>query len=348
MHRILFQIGNITVYSYGICIALGLIAGMTLVYFRSLKFGLDGDRMFTSAIIAFIFGMIGAKLLYIITELNYYIENPKALLQFGSGFVVYGGLILGIAAFFMYFKIKKASALEYAEVAICGVSLGQAFGRVGCLMAGCCYGAPAPEGAWYGMTFPVGTEGVAGIPLYPTQVISVILNLVLCGILIWASYKEKFAGFALSLYLMLYSFGRFFVEFLRDDPRGSVGPFSTSQFIAIFVFAIGVALFFVFRWYGARPVRVGGYPEDEMMEELDAEMEAVVREEFTEIEEAVEETEEAAEEAEEAVEEAAETAEETAEEAVEEAVETVEEAAETVEEAEELMEEVSEEVLKEE
>ena len=90
----------------------------------------------------------------------------------------------------------------------------------------------------------------------------IILNLILCGILVWSNYKEKFAGFTFSLYMILYSFGRFFIEFLRDDPRGTVGPFSTSQFISIFTFAIGIAAFFILRWYHDRPLKVGGYPEE--------------------------------------------------------------------------------------
>ena len=295
MHRVLFQIGSVTIYTYGVCIALALVAAVTMAYYRTSKFGLNADNMFNGGIIAFIFGMLGAKLMYIIVELDDYLKDPSLLLQFGSGFVVYGGLIAGVAAFLLYFKIKKEPVLQYADIAIPAVSLGQAFGRVGCLMAGCCYGKSCPADAWYAIRFPVGTEGLHGVPLYPVQIICILLNLILCGILVWSNYKEKFAGFTFSLYMILYSFGRFFIEFLRDDPRGTVGPFSTSQFISIFTFAIGIAAFFILRWYHDRPLKVGGYPEeeakDEAAEEVDsetAELEENAEEAAAEIAEEVE------------------------------------------------------------
>lgn len=300
MHRVLFQIGSVTVYTYGVCIALGLIAAVTLAYYRSQEFGLNADYMFNGGIIAFVFGMIGAKLLYIIVEFKSYMADPSLFLQFGSGFVVYGGLILGIAAYLIYFRIKRVPVLQYLEIAVPAVSLGQALGRVGCVMAGCCYGKVCPEDAWYALHFPAGTEGMAGVPLYPVQVMCVILNLILCAILIWSNYKEKLAGLSFSLYLTLYSAGRFLIEFLRNDPRGFVGPLSTSQFISIFTFIIGVGAFFVFRWYKADPVKVGGYPEtkkEEPSEETEEEKlaaeavveeaEAVVKEEVSDDSEAV-------------------------------------------------------------
>ena len=286
MHSILFQIGSFTVYTYGVCIALALIAAISMAFFRAEKFGLNSDVMFNAGILGFIFGMIGAKLLYIIVELDTYIENPKLLLNFGSGFVVYGGLVLGIIAFVAYLKIKKQRVVEYADLAIPSVALGQAIGRVGCLMAGCCYGRECSESFFLGIHFPEGAQAPVGVPLYGTQIICIVLNVLLCLFLIWINYREKFAGMALSLYMILYSLGRFFVEFLRGDDRGAVGPLSTSQFIAIFTFVLGVALFFIFRWYQARPLKVGGYPEEEEEEE-----EADEAEESEETEEA-EETEE--------------------------------------------------------
>lgn len=290
MHSILFQIGSFTVYTYGVCIALALIAAISMAFFRAEKFGLNSDVMFNAGILGFIFGMVGAKLLYIIVELDTYIENPKLLLNFGSGFVVYGGLVLGIIAFVAYLKIKKQRVVEYADLAIPSVALGQAIGRVGCLMAGCCYGKECSESFFLGIHFPEGAQAPVGVPLYGTQIICIVLNVLLCLFLIWINYREKFAGMALSLYMILYSLGRFFVEFLRGDERGAVGPLSTSQFIAIFTFVLGVALFFIFRWYQARPLKVGGYPEEE--EEESEEADEAEESEETEEAEDTEESEE--------------------------------------------------------
>jgi len=281
MYPILVSIGNkLSIYSYGTCIAVGLILAIFLACKKAKKYGIDPDLFFNGGLYAFIGGIVGAKLLYVITDIKEIIEDPAILKDLGSGFVFYGGLIAGVVTFIVYVsKIKKETVLDKVDVAIPFVALAQAFGRLGCYLAGCCYGKKAPEGAWYAVVFPNNNCcAPTGVELYPVQLWSAILLVILFVIVFFAVKKEKFAGIGLSAYLTLYSIGRFLIEFLRDDPRGFIGPFSTSQFIAMFTFIAGVGSFFLFRWYEARPLKVGGYPED-MEEEEDEEEETEASEE---------------------------------------------------------------------
>lgn len=136
---------------------------------------------------------------------------------------------------------KKISFADYVDLMVPSVALAQGFGRIGCFLAGCCYGR-VTEGP-FGIVFTNSGFAPNGVRLLPTQLIMAAGNFVLAGILIWYARKSRVRGRVASLYLILYSIGRFFVEFLRNDYRGSVGMLSTSQFIGIFVALTGVVFY---------------------------------------------------------------------------------------------------------
>ena len=257
MRVILFELGPIKIYGYGLMMALGIVAAVVVTCFRAKKYyNIDPDLYFAGGLIGIISGLVGAKLMYWIVEIKAIIENPKILLDIGSGFVVYGGVLLGVLVPIIYLrKFKKTTALDKLDLAMPGISIGQFFGRIGCFLAGCCYGKPVPEGAWYGIVFPEGCDAPAGIALYPTQLLSALGNLLLAAFLIWYTHRERFRGEIVCLYMILYSIGRFLVEMLRNDPRGEVGIFSTSQFISFFVLAAGIALWIFFYKKNWSPLR---------------------------------------------------------------------------------------------
>ena len=265
MKPILFTIGSLNIYGYGMMIALAVVAAVVVSMIRAkYVYKTDPDLLFNAGIIGIIFGLIGAKLTYWIVEIKAVIANPRMLLDLGGGFVVYGGIILGILAPVLYLKlIKKKRALPLLDLAMPAISLGQAIGRVGCLLSGCCYGAACPEGAWYGITFPAGAEAPVGVALYPTQIMSSVGNLLLFVFLIIYTRREKFAGEVTAFYMILYSIGRFIVEIFRADPRGSVGALSTSQFISIFMLAGGIALWIILKKKNYAPLRPEGRFEPE-------------------------------------------------------------------------------------
>jgi len=185
--------------------------------------------------------MLGGKGLFIITEFKNIIKEPSILLNFGYGFVIYGAIGGGALAMYLYCKKKNWNIIKMLDMTVPGLAIAQGFGRIGCFLAGCCYGAETTLPI--GVKFPKGSLAPAGICVQPTQIYSSIFDFLLGFFLLYYSKKERKNGKVMGLYLIIYSIGRFLVEFLRDDQRGSVGVLSTSQFISIFTLVLGIIIF---------------------------------------------------------------------------------------------------------
>ena len=191
---------------------------------------------------AVILGFVAARILFIITEWENFLQNPMQYLA-GAGFVVYGGIIGGALTIYGFCKIKKIDMLSYLDLMIPSVALAQGFGRIGCFLAGCCYGKETDS--FLGVVFTNSDFAPNGVKVLPTQLFMAGGDLIIMAILLWYAAKRPMRGRTSALYLILYSIGRFAIEFLRNDDRGTVGALSTSQFIAIFTLLAGVLGFFV-------------------------------------------------------------------------------------------------------
>lgn len=258
----LFAIGPFVVHGYGLMIALGVAAALFVGEKRAPKLGLDGDQLFNIAIWGVAGGVIGSKVLYWIVELPSILENPAILLDIGHGFVVYGGILGGILGGFLYCRWKKLNFLKYFDLVMPSVALAQGFGRLGCLLAGCCYGRRTD--GWFHIVFTESQIAPNGVALIPTQIISSLANFAHFAVLVWAARRVKADGQVAGLYLIFYSVGRSLIELLRDDPRGAVGGLSTSQFISLFILIVGVCMVVFFgrrKGAGAVPGRNGQKPE---------------------------------------------------------------------------------------
>lgn len=240
MHNDLFTIGPITVHGYGLMIGLGVVAALLLGDYRAKKRGLSSDAVYGMTFFAVIFGFASAKVLYIITQWENFLKNPLFYLS-GSGFVVFGGIIGAILTLYVYGKAKKLDLLRYLDLMAPSVALAQAFGRGGCFLAGCCYGRQTTSRI--GVVFTNSAYAPNGVRLLPTQLFMSAGDLLLAAILLWYSRKERMKGRVSALYIILYSLGRFGIEFLRDDDRGMVGVLSTSQFIGILMAIAGAIAF---------------------------------------------------------------------------------------------------------
>jgi phosphatidylglycerol:prolipoprotein diacylglycerol transferase len=221
--------------------ALGVLAAFLTAGYRAKKHNLSSDIVLSLGIAAIIFGYVSAKLLYCIVEYKEFFANPLSMLS-GSGFVVYGGLVGGVTAALIYSKIKKVDFLRYFDLCAPSISLAQGFGRIGCFLAGCCYGKETDS--CIGIVFRSSDIAPNGVRLIPTQLISSAGDFLFAAILFLYARKARRRGKVGALYMILYSSGRFAIEFFRNDYRGAVGFLSTSQFIAIFIFAAGVIMFF--------------------------------------------------------------------------------------------------------
>lgn len=241
MKNDLLTIGGFTIHGYGLMIGIGIIAAYAAAEYRARKYRLNPDYLFGILIWGVGFGLLGAKLLYYITIWKEILADPSLLLNLSGGFVVYGGIIGGIAAGYGYSRVKKIEFLKYLDLVVPSVALAQGFGRIGCFLAGCCYGRET-EGAC-AVIFTNSQYAPNGVPLIPTQLISSAFDFLHFFLLCWLARRNERPGRIGAYYLLIYSVGRFAVEFLRGDlERGQVGNLSTSQFISLFTAAIGLVL----------------------------------------------------------------------------------------------------------
>ncbi|WP_027623604.1 prolipoprotein diacylglyceryl transferase [Clostridium lundense] len=241
MKPVLFEVLGIKVYGYGTMIALGILSALLLLNYRVRNKNYNEDDIFNMSIIAIISGVIGGKLLYIITEIKDIISDPSILKNVGNGFVIYGAIIGGAVAVYLFCKKKHWEPLKVFDTVIPTVSLAQGFGRIGCFFAGCCYGKATTLSI--GVEFTNSPFVSSGVIRHPTQIYSAIFDFLLTFFLLWYDKKERKSGRVFSAYVIIYSIGRIIVEFFRDDPRGVVGVLSTSQFISLFTVIIGIIIF---------------------------------------------------------------------------------------------------------
>ncbi len=245
----LLTLGPFTVHGYGLMIGLGIVAALTVSWRRADRRGLPQEGVTALAVLLLVAGFLGAKLFFILSCFDQ--VRPDPLQALGSeGFVVYGGILFGLAAGILWCRKKKQSVGVWADLLLPGIALAQGFGRIGCFLAGCCYGAATRSPL--GVVFPAGSLAPAGVPLWPTQLFSAAGDFLLAGILFLLDRRDGRPGHLLPWYLLLYGVGRFLVEFLRDDPRGAVGALSTSQFVSLFIVA-GAAALFALRKKGKAP-----------------------------------------------------------------------------------------------
>ncbi len=244
MYNDLFSIGSLTIHTYGLMTAIGIIAAYFTAEYRVKKNGLDETKIFGFLIWCLVFGYLCSKILYWITILPSIIDDPSIIIRtLTNGWVVYGGILGGILGGFLYCRRNKLHTLRYFDIAAGSLALAQGFGRIGCFFAGCCYGVETDSA--FSIVFTNSSFAPNDVRLVPTQLISSALDFSLFVLLVLLYRRKKHKpGQCVAAYLICYSVGRFVLEFFRGDvQRGSVGILSTSQFIAIFTLLAGILLF---------------------------------------------------------------------------------------------------------
>jgi len=247
MYPRLFELGPITVYTYGVLLAAAYLLGLKLAMVRAKKRGLDEARVLDLGIYIIISALVGAKLLLLVTDFHTFTSDPKELLTLArSGGVFYGGLILAVTVALWYIRKIRLPLWTTCDVFAPGIALGHVVGRFGCLFAGCCFGKPTtkPWGITFTDPFAAANVGMPlGVPLHPTQLYEAGAELIILIVLLWSERKGRpFAGRTFWLYMLLYAVSRFIIEFFRGDDRGNVGVLSTSQFISVLLFPLAIVM----------------------------------------------------------------------------------------------------------
>lgn len=190
MKNELLKIGPFTIYGYGMMIALGILAAYLTAEYRAKKLRFVSDQVFYLVICCVLGGFAGSKLLFWVTEWKEILADPGFFLRtMGDGFVVFGGILGGILAGYLFCRIKKLDFLEYFDLVMPSVALAQGFGRIGCLLAGCCYGAETT--CPIAITFRSSDFAPNHVALIPTQIYSSLLNFIHFGILLYVARHKN-------------------------------------------------------------------------------------------------------------------------------------------------------------
>jgi phosphatidylglycerol:prolipoprotein diacylglycerol transferase len=247
MYPRLFDLGPITVYTYGVLLAAAYLLGLKFAMLRASARGLDQVRILDLGIYIIISALIGAKLLLLVTDFRSIRDDPHALLTLArSGGVFYGGLILAVSVALWYIRRAGLPLWTTCDVFAPGIALGHVIGRFGCFFAGCCYGRPTtmPWGITFRDPFAAANVGTPlDVHLHPTQLYEAGAELIiLVGLLVTEKRGKPYAGRTFWLYILLYAISRYFIEYFRGDERGTVGMFSTSQFVSIILTPLAIAM----------------------------------------------------------------------------------------------------------
>jgi phosphatidylglycerol:prolipoprotein diacylglycerol transferase len=248
MHPILYSFDGITIYTYGFFVSMGFLIGFVLFLIDLNKRGISVDAGIDFAFWILLSSIVGSRLVYVAVNAGYYIKYPlKILMIWEGGLVWYGAFLGALGAALVYFRKKKLDGWTWADIAAPYVALGQGIGRIGCLMAGCCYGKPT-DLCW-GITFTRSELAPNGIPLHPTQVYEMVLDLGIFLVLYLRRNRVAFRGEQILSYVFLYGMARAVVEVFRGDPRGAwlAGSISTSQIISIVAVVVAIILYCLIR-----------------------------------------------------------------------------------------------------
>ena len=241
---------------YGPVFLVGLVIAIIIAIKKAPDYGVTKEDMLLASIIGGVGMLIGAKLLYFITKLPKIIANFNKFLKLIStdfegainyafgGLVFYGGLIGAILGAYLYCRKYKVNFIGIADIYAPLIALIHGFGRVGCFLAGCCYGVEYH--GFLSVTFPYNelVPELCEVPRVPIQLIEAGFNFIFFAVLFTIMNKKKLKpGSALGIYLIYYTIIRFFLEMFRGDIiRGKIGVLSTSQIVSLILLPVGINL----------------------------------------------------------------------------------------------------------
>jgi phosphatidylglycerol---prolipoprotein diacylglyceryl transferase len=246
VHPILLHLGSLPIHSYGVMIALAFLAGLWTATRRAAREKIPGEQIADIVLWLMLGGIIGARFAYVTT---YWREEfagqplSEIFAIWHGGLVYYGGLIGATIAGMIYIRWKKLPLWKTADVLAPSIALGNVFGRIGCLLNGCCYGR-ACSLPW-AITFPADNPlNPPTYPVHPTEIYDALLNLVVYFFLAWLFRRKKFDGQIFATFLLCYAVTRSFVEYFRGDYTNLHYHFglTPAQWISVPIFVAGLAL----------------------------------------------------------------------------------------------------------
>jgi phosphatidylglycerol:prolipoprotein diacylglycerol transferase len=228
MNSVLFRFFGLPVYAYGTAFAIAIGFAAWHIRRLAMREGIKPEAVLDALIVTVVSALVGARLFHVLqpSEWAHYREHPAEIFKlWEGGLVFYGGLIGCFVTLPFVFRAHKIRFWTIADCFAPAIALGHAFVRLGCFMNGCCYGRKA---SW-GLIMPE----VDGYARQPSQLYEAAAGVALFAFLVRVHPNRRFRGQTMLVYLLLHAAARFAIEFTRDDPRGGLAFFSTSQWVAL-------------------------------------------------------------------------------------------------------------------
>lgn len=229
MRPVLFHIGSFPVYSYGVMLFIAFMAGVFVARAEMKRRGLDGSYIYLIASVAAITGVIGARIFYILGNLDTFSGNWGQVFDLNMrGLVFYGGLALAVPSCLLLVRSLKLPLGAVADAVGLAMPLSLAIARVGCFLNGCCGGKPS--GLPWAVTFPGSSTSV-----HPVQLYEIVLDLAAFALLLWARKRLRRDWDLFLLSLASYGLIRFVMEFFRVHTDPNAALFFQVVSMALFV-----------------------------------------------------------------------------------------------------------------
>lgn len=241
MYPILFSLGPIRLYSYGLLVAMGVLLAILLLRINARGTSVHPDTVVDLAVVTVISGFAMARVFYVIQFWDYFRSSLLEIFKvWEGGIILYGGLIGGILGFSFFIWARQLPFMAMLDLFVPGTALAQGFGRVGCFMNGCCFGK-ASQVPW-AVSFPFLSD-----PVHPTQLYESLFCFLLAVFLLLLWNRRLQTGTVAASYFTLYPLGRFTIEFFRGDNQTVLFNFTLNQWISFWFFLLTLVLLFITR-----------------------------------------------------------------------------------------------------
>ena len=254
MFPVLFKIGTFELHTFGVMMVLAFLTGMWVIRVRAPKYGLTANDTSDLSFWVLLAGVLGARLLFILQDLSFYLSHPKELfsIQF-QGLTSFGGVFAGVAVVAIWSRRTGVPFRRYADLFAPGFLAGHVIGRFGCFFNGCCFGGVCPTNTPWGIH-------VAGSTIlhHPAQIYDSVMNLVALFALLAYEKRAHALGQVAAMFFVLHGLTRFIYEFWRAGTvdqvnRGEASstywgtlPITEAQGVALAMMAVGFVLLFVY------------------------------------------------------------------------------------------------------
>lgn len=246
MHRVLFTIGPYPIYAFGVLVALGVVAGISLAARQAPRAGVKSEQAVETLLLSVVLGLILARLVFVLQNLPWFAAHPEHLLEIREGGLSsHGGLMGFCLAPVILARRYQVHVLDLLDLFAAPLMLGLAVGRVGCMLNGCCYGRVCTL-PW---ALPVAGPGGIAVLRHPSPLYEGVAALGLCVLFSFLLRRRRVRGELFALMIGAYSLVRFVVEFFREGQ--TMGGLSLAQYVSLALMTASSAWFFYLKRSGA-------------------------------------------------------------------------------------------------